>query len=157
MPQVPWVIRYTGFAMQTISFAYFLVWLPLGHIASWSCLQCFWSPGAGRHSPQWEGLHFSISLPANSALGLVKLLIWGSESGISAPCWVLRSECAHSLVLQMSKASGWDYYLGTAGMNLVCKETCAGCCKPLPLLHHSQIPRGWVPGFPCNSRGVRSE
>lgn len=45
----------------------------------------------------------------------------------------------------MEKASGWDYYLGTAGMNLFCQDPRAGFCKPLP---PSQFPSGWVPQIP---------
>lgn len=32
----------------------------------------------------------------------------------------------------MSKATGWDYYLGIAGMNSVCQYLSTNCCKPLP-------------------------
>lgn len=51
------------------------------------------------------------------------------------------------LVLQISKATGWDYYLGTAGMNSVCRGPCAGCRKLHPLLCHR---------FPCNPHVARS-
>lgn len=30
---------------------------------------------------------------------------------------------------QFGKASGWDYYFSTAGMNVVCQDLCAGYCK----------------------------
>lgn len=49
------------------------------------------------------------------------------------------------LVLQMSKATGWGYYLGTAGMNPICQDPWAGCWEPLPpLAHrfHCSQPRG---------------
>ena len=34
----------------------------------------------------------------------------------------------------------WIYYLGIAGMNLVCQDLCAGCYTPLFHLYHSQVP-----------------
>lgn len=36
------------------------------------------------------------------------------------------------LVLQISKAICWDYYLATEDMDSVDQDPCAGCCKPLP-------------------------
>lgn len=45
----------------------------------------------------------------------------------------------------MEKASGWDYYLGTAGMNLVSQDPPVGFWKPLP---PSQIPSGRAPQIP---------
>lgn len=36
----------------------------------------------------------------------------------------------------MNKDTSCDHYLGTAGMNSVCHNPCAGCCLPLHL-HHS--------------------
>lgn len=32
----------------------------------------------------------------------------------------------------MSRTTGWDYYLGTVDVNLVCQDPCAGCCKSRP-------------------------
>lgn len=56
---------------------------------------------------------------------------WGSESGRSAPCQVPQSGCAPSLVLQVSKATGWVYYQDPAGVNFICQDPCAGCWKPV--------------------------
>ena len=55
---------------------------------------------------------------------------------IHLPCPVPRSERISKLALQMSKATSWEYYLGTASMHSVSQDP----CKPLSLLHHSQIP-----------------
>lgn len=72
------------------------------------------------------------SVWANWALEPAELLVRGSESGRSAPHRGPRSECAPDWVVHMSKATGWDYHLGTAGMNSVCQYPRADCCNPLP-------------------------
>lgn len=51
---------------------------------------------------------------------------------IYTPLQVPWSKCISNLVLQISKAAGWDIYLGTLGITLVCQDPCAGCCKLLP-------------------------
>lgn len=57
------------------------------------------------------------------------LKIWiGQICTSQAPCL----ECAPNMILQRSKTSGWDYYLGAASMNSVCQHLCVGCCQPLP-------------------------
>lgn len=66
---------------------------------------------------------------ANLALEPVKPFFWGSESDISATHQVPWWECAHNLVFQMSKTTGWNCYLG---MNIICQDPCAGC-KPISL------------------------
>lgn len=76
----------------------------------------------------------SVGKPASKA---GKLIVWESKWGRFAPCQVPWSECTMDFVLKMSKATGCDYYFGTAGRNLVCQDFCAGCCKPLPPLWHS--------------------
>lgn len=38
----------------------------------------------------------------------------------------------HPLYSVDSEAAGWDYFLGTTGMNLVCQDSSSGCCKLLP-------------------------
>ena len=128
--------------------AHLLAWVPLGHTASRSCLHPFWPDGV-----EVDGTVIQLLVWAyvNWALGLAKLLIWGSKLGKSAPHWVPRSECTPDLVLQMSKATGWDYYLGTAGMNLVCQDRVLVVASPSPLLHHSQIPSCWAPQIPLQS------
>ena len=40
------------------------------------------------------------------------------------------------MVLQISKATGWDYYVGSAGMTSICEDLHAGDWKRCPLLHH---------------------
>lgn len=55
-----------------------------------------------------------------------------SESGRSVPPHQIPwSQRASTFVPQMSKAAGWDYYLGTSGMNLVFQGLCAGCNRHL--------------------------
>lgn len=75
---------------------------------------------------------------------------------ICTPHW---SECSPILVLQMSNVASWDYCMGTIGMNMVCQDLCAGCCKPfLPLQSfRSPViephPYPWNPCSAGNSRG----
>lgn len=38
----------------------------------------------------------------------------------------------HPLYSVDSEAAGWDYFLGTIGMNLFCRDLSSGCCKLLP-------------------------
>ena len=68
---------------------------------------------------------------ASQALGPAKFFIWPCKPVRSANCQVPWPECIPSLVLQMSKTAGWDYYLSTAVVNAVCQDPCAGCYKPL--------------------------
>lgn len=86
---------------------------------------------------------------ANQALGPAKLLSWGSKSGRLTFLQVPWPE----LVLQMSKTNVWNYYLGTASMNSVYWDLCAGCCQRLPTVHHSPVPSGWAPQIPLQGRG----
>ena len=59
---------------------------------------------------------------------------WGST-----PCLSLSKSGSN-------QATGWDYYLGTAGMNSVStKIPVLVIASPSPLLHHSQITSGWAP------------
>ena len=51
--------------------------------------------------------------------GWAQLLIWGPKSGRPALCQAPWSACALTLILQMSKAVGWDYSLGYACRDLV--------------------------------------
>lgn len=37
-----------------------------------------------------------------------------------------------SLVVLMSKPAGWDFSLSAAGVNSVCQDPCAVCCKQAP-------------------------
>lgn len=71
---------------------------------------------------------------ANHTLGLTKLF-WASESGRYVP-W----QIPWSVDEQMSKA--WDYYLCSAGVNLVCKDPCTLVTNP------SQILSGWTLQIP---------
>lgn len=69
----------------------------------------------------------------------------GPESGRSASCWVPWSDCTIDLVVQVTKAAGWDYYLEAAGRNSVWKIWVLIVASPSPLLHHNLIPSGRAP------------
>lgn len=101
--------------------AYLLAWVRLGHTASRSCHQPSCQMGleviAGRAMTQY----LDLACANQTVLGPAKLLLWEHESGPSASHWVPRSVCP-SLILQMSNATGWDYYLGTADMNSDCPD-----------------------------------
>ena len=57
----------------------------------------------------------------------------------SAPCLGLSKSGSN-------QATGWDYYLGTAGMNSVSTKTpVLVIASPSLLLHHSHITSGWAP------------
>lgn len=100
--------------------------------------------------------HSKWSYAAVPGLGLgAAKLIRASESGRSAPHEFPWSECAFDSVLQMNKVTGQD--MGIAGMNFVCQIPVLIFASPFFFLHHSQIPSGWVPKFPSNSSGMRSE
>lgn len=43
------------------------------------------------------------------------------------------SDCTTNLILPVSKATGWDYYLGPTSMNLVGQDPCAVCWKSFPI------------------------
>ena len=47
---------------------------------------------------------------------------------------------------------GAKLLVGVARHELSLPRPSAGPCKPLPLLHHSQIPRGWAPKSPLQSQ-----
>lgn len=64
--------------------------------------------------------YLALAWAKQAVLGPAKLLLWESASGRSASRWVPWSACP-SLILQMSKAAGWDYYLGAAVMNSACQ------------------------------------
>lgn len=83
----------------------------------------FLSDGDGGCSPAWVW--------ADPAPGLTKLLILEPRSSRPAPHWVPCSDYTTSLVLQMSKVTGWDY-LVSAGRNIVCQDLCTGFWKSLP-------------------------
>ena len=64
-------------------------------------------------------------------------------------------ECSSDFVLQMRKSAGWDSYLNTADINLVCHDPWAGCYKPLPPSLSCQIP---LQSPPCRIRtGARTK
>jgi len=42
------------------------------------------------------------------------------------------SDCTTTLAPEMSKATGWDCYLGASGRNSVCQDPSACCCEPIP-------------------------
>lgn len=78
---------------------------------------------------------------------------WGRPG---SGAWVPWSDCATFLVLQMSKAAAWDYYLGTADRNTDCQDPRAGCCKPLlsyPWIVFSFSFRGNEGGMNCHHLG----
>ena len=49
------------------------------------------------------------------------------------------------LVLQVSKAAGWDYYLDSVGRNSICQDSSARCCKSLPTSLSQSDARGFSP------------
>ena len=57
-----------------------------------------------------------------------KKALWRPASGRTIP-W---SDCTTTLAPQMSKATGWDCYLGASGRNSVCQDPGACCCEPPP-------------------------
>lgn len=121
--------------------------------------QLSWSDGSWRHSPQWVGAVMQLLswVWEDPVLELVKFLIWVSKSGRCASHQSTWSECTLALFLQMRKASGWDYYLGTMGMNSICQYPCDGCYKlPWPFIT-AGFPVVQSCIFPCNSCGIRSE
>lgn len=69
----------------------------------------------------------------------------------SPPHQDLWSESAPDSIVQRRRAAGWGHRLGTAGGNSVHRDPRAGCCQPLPLLHHSLIASVWAPKIPLQS------
>ena len=77
------------------------------------------------------------------------------------PCWRIWIRQINTLpsslllILQMSRATGGDYCLGTGGVNPVCQDMCAGFASPFPLVHQELGP-GDSPAIPAlwnRSRG----
>ena len=56
-----------------------------------------------------------------------------------------------NLVLQVNKATGLDYCLGIAGMNLICHVLCVDCCKPIFFSFVTVIPSLWALQIPLKS------
>lgn len=88
----------------------------------------------------------ALHLLIGSGLGPAKLLVWGLKSGRSASHQVSWWECNTDFVLWVSRTTGWDYYLGTVGVNLVCQDPCAGCCKSRPAFLSQSDFQGLSPG-----------
>ena len=126
----------------TLFLGYKLIPLPLHSIRSlhaqyWLCsggdqlclpsslFQCCWAALLVRRDQKtfftWVMLWLSNFswVWANWTLGPAKLVIWGFKSSRSAPCRVSWSEHAPNLVLQMSKATGWDYCFNAAALSSV--------------------------------------
>lgn len=105
------------------------------------------------HSPIVDGAVILLLawVWVNQALELAKLLVWVSESGRPAPCWVPWSECAHDLVLQMRKVTvritAWALlvWIWTAKLHVL---VVASHCL---LLSHSYTLSGWVLQIPLQS------
>ena len=125
----------TGFALGVISTAHLP---PCLHVAGLHSFQVFLpvllvTCGLGTVSTSGGAVtQFLGWACANPALGPAKLLIRGFESSRSAPHQISWSKCAVDLVLQTSQTAGWYYSLGATGMNLICQDLCACCCKTLP-------------------------
>ena len=51
----------------------------------------------------------------------------------------------------MSKATGWNSYLSTSGMNSVCQDPSAGCYKPLPTSLSQSDTQWWFLEIPLQS------
>ena len=92
----------------------------------------------------------SIDIPGSRASKTPCLKMW---TGRSASCQVPWSKCAPDLVLQMSKATGWDYLLLGHCRYELClpKSVCWLLQAPPPFLHHSQIPSNCNPQVPLQS------
>ena len=128
------VLAWLGYTVQVFLSASLVRW-------SWETL--FTVSGAMTQLLAWAW--------ANQALGLANFLIWGFQSSRSVPGLLPYSKSTIDLVLQMSKASGWGYYLDTVGMDLVWQDSRTGCCKLLPafptqsdsLADSPAIPMGW--------------
>lgn len=135
----------------------------LAEAGHWLCSASYWfcqlqssgatrpilcrSNGAGRHSPQQLWWWFSTFTAVNQALQLAKFILRMYVT-YTCPCPVPWLERTSNLALQMSKATSWEYYLGTASMHSVSQDS----CKTLSLPHH----RFPVTG-PCTLYSVRSE
>lgn len=75
------------------------------------------------------------------------------ETQIRQTCtlWIPWSDCTTHLKLQMSKATGWDYCLGSEGRYSFSQDLSAGHLKPSPLLHLNQTPSGGALRIPLQS------
>ena len=100
----------------------------------------------------WPGdiLHSRLGCDSAPCLGMGK---GGSRAG-KTPCLriQIRQICTLPsplvrvyLVLQISKAACWNYYLGTTSMNSICQDTCTGYCKLLPLSPSQSDSQGLSP------------
>lgn len=131
----------------------------LSHTASGSCCQPFRSVRARRHFPQRVGLWFCF-LPWCGQTGLLSWqnsLFEDPNQAYLHPTGFPGQNASPNLFCRWTKRyTGWDYYLGFAGMNSICQALCAGYCK-LFLSSLWQIPSGWQGHFPCNPHGWRSE
>lgn len=93
---------------------------------------------------------------ADKALGLANFSFEGPNQAdlyITTFC----GQRAPNLILQISSDVGWDYYLGTAGMNLFCQDPYVGCCKLPPPSPSLRLPVVELHRFLCNPHGVRLE
>lgn len=119
---------------------------PLG--ASLAGVCSFWcshqplSGGTWSHPQSWWG-HDLALLPGHEQSRLrghktPRVRAWNRQA-YTLPSSLV--DHTTNLVLQISKATGWDYYLGSAGRNLVCQDSGAGCWESLSP-SPSQIPSG---------------
>ena len=76
--------------------------------------------------------------------------------GTFAPHQVLWSECSTNLVMQMSNAAGWDYYLALQVWTWYAKICCCLLQAPPSFSIPIRFPVVESHRFPYNSHGVRS-
>lgn len=129
------------------------VWMPLGH-SSQELSPAFLVKRDQKTLSTVDATAIQLISWAWANRALAKL-IWGPKSGRSALYHVLWSECTPDLVLQMSKTTGWDYYLGTAGLNMGCQIRVLVVARLS--LHHSQVVSGWAPRISLKLCAVKSE
>lgn len=72
--------------------------------------------------------------------------------GRAAPYQVLGSECTRPGGSAEEQSCWLGLLVGHHRHELRLPRPSAGPCKPLPLLHHSQNPRGWAPKSPLQSQ-----
>lgn len=74
---------------------------------------------------------------------------WGPEWDRPEPHWVPWSNYTTLVAVRISKASGWDCYLGFVGRTLVCQQLSSGCSKPQPPSVTIWFPVDKPGRFPC--------
>lgn len=80
------------------------------------------SEKASWQTQQWAVLWPSLptSVKANQAPGPIRLFIWEPKLGRPVIPYIPWLDYTTILALHISRATGWDYFLGSAGENSVC-------------------------------------